>query len=81
MDMFCAVGSQNTDRTAMTRAYAWRPLALLPILKDSAFTVTDPKLKALRRLEVYHRCMDHIVNEINALCKEVKYYQIGRAHV
>ena len=38
---FMAVGSLNNDRTVMSRPFAWRPLACLPILKTSAFTNTS----------------------------------------
>jgi hypothetical protein len=33
-DSVLAVGCLNNDRSVLAKSYAWRPLALLPILKD-----------------------------------------------
>jgi hypothetical protein len=52
----------------MSKSYAWRPLALLPIPKGSACTETDEGWLWHRRLELYHRSMDHIIQDINDLC-------------
>ena len=52
-----AVGSLNNDRTAISRPFAWRPLACLPILKTSAFTNTSTEC------QVYHMLYSG-VNEI-----------------
>ena len=49
----------------MSKSYAWRPLALLPILKGSVCTETDDAWLQHRRLELYHRSMDHIIQDIN----------------
>jgi hypothetical protein len=42
-----SVGSLNNDRTVMSRTYAWRPLACLPVLKTTAFSNDDKDLPAL----------------------------------
>ena len=63
-----AVGCLNNDRTALSKPYAWRPLALLPILKGNACSETDADWVRHRRLELYHRSMDHIIADINQLC-------------
>ena len=54
----------------MSKSYAWRPLALLPILKGSVCTETDDAWLRHRRLELYHRSMDHIIQDINELCSK-----------
>ena len=54
----------------MSKSYAWRPLALLPILKGSVCTETDDDWLRHRRLELYHRSMDHIIQDINELCSK-----------
>ena len=38
---FVPVGCLNNDRTVMSKAFAWRPMALLPILKASSSAETD----------------------------------------
>jgi hypothetical protein len=43
-------------------------LALLPILKANACSETDQDWVLHRRLELYHRSMDHIIADINQLC-------------
>ena len=58
----------------MSRTYAWRPLAVLPILKTGAFTNTNKEWQAQRRLAVYHGSMGHIVPEINEICSTDRYY-------
>lgn len=68
------MGSLNNDRSVMSKSFAWRPLGLLPILKPGAFTNTSTGWQRYRRLDLYHRCMDHIVAEVNQLCSEDKYY-------
>jgi hypothetical protein len=45
------VGCLNNDRTVMSKAFAWRPLALLPILKASACAETDKDWLVHRRLD------------------------------
>ena len=59
----------------MSKSYAWRPLALLPILKGSVCTETDDAWLQHRRLEPYHRSMDHIIQDItsNELCSSKIY--------
>ena len=60
------MGCLNNDRTVMSKAFAWRPLALLPILKASACRETDKDWLVNRRLDLYHRSMDHV-----DFCKKV----------
>jgi hypothetical protein len=47
-----SVGCLNNDRTVMSKAFAWRPLALLPILKASACAETDKDWLVHRRLDL-----------------------------
>ena len=54
----------------MSKAFAWRPLALLPILKASACAETDKDWLVGRRLDLYHRSMDHIIADLNELCSK-----------
>ena len=54
----------------MSKAFAWRPLALLPILKASACAETDKDCLVSRRLDLYHRSMDHIIADLNELCSK-----------
>jgi hypothetical protein len=61
----------------MPTAYAWRPLAILPILKGSVCTVTDEDWLRHRRLELYHRSMDHIIRDINNLCSRDIYIRFA----
>jgi hypothetical protein len=66
-DSVLAVGCLNNDRSVLAKSYAWRPLALLPILKGSASAETNDRIRH-RRMELYHSSMDHIIADINALC-------------
>ena len=61
----------------MSKSYAWRLLALLPILKGSACTETDEDWLQNRRLELYHRFMDHIIQDINELCSRDIYLRFA----
>jgi hypothetical protein len=61
----------------MSKAYAWRPLAILPILKGSVFTDTGEEWLQHRHLEVYHRSMDHIIEDINHLCSRDIYLRFA----
>ena len=54
----------------MSKSYAWHPLAFLPILNGSVCTETDDAWLRHRRLELYHRSMDHIIPDINELCSK-----------
>jgi hypothetical protein len=57
----------------MSNAYAWRPLALLQILKASACAKTDEDWLVHRCLDLYHRSMDHVIADLNELCsKEIR---------
>ena len=71
------MGCLNNDRTVMSRPYAWRPLGLLPILKTSALTVDNVAWQRHRRLDLYHRCMDPVIAELNELCAEDKYFRFA----
>ena len=61
----------------MSKSYAWRPLALLPILKGSVCTEIDEDWLRHRRLELYHRSMDHIIRDINELCSRDIYLRFA----
>ena len=65
-----AVGCLNNDRSVMSKAHAWHLLAILPILKGSASTDTAWGEDWLqhKHLELYHRSMDRIIQDINDLC-------------
>ena len=72
-----AVGCLNNDRSVMSKPYAWRPLGMLPILKASACENTDKDWQAARRVELYHRCMDPIIEEINTLCSADNHFRFA----
>ena len=74
---FRPVGCLNNDRTVMSKAFAWRPLALLPILKASACAETDKDWLTERRLDLYHRSMDHIIADLNELCSKDIYLRFA----
>ena len=57
----------------MSKSYAWRPLALLPILKGSVCTEMDEDWLRHRRLELYHRSM-----ELQKKDPQVSEYQNGQ---
>jgi hypothetical protein len=59
----------------MFRPYAWSVLRILPILKASACTDTDKDWQVHLSLNLYHRAMDPVIAEINALCKTARYYR------
>jgi hypothetical protein len=59
------LGCLNNDRYVMSKSYALRPLAIFLILKGSVCTVTDEDWLRHRRLELYHRTMDHIIWDID----------------
>ena len=65
----------------MSKSYAWRPLAILPILQGSACTVTDDDWLRHRRLELYHRSMDHIIADLNRLCSNDIYLRFADGQV
>ena len=71
------MGSQNNDIHVMSKSYAWRPLACLPILKNKLMEITDPTAQARRRLGLYHACLEHIIEQINALIKEPFYLRFA----
>jgi len=76
-----AVGCLNNDRTVMSKPYAWRPLGLLPILKATAMTNNNLEEQRYRRLDLYHRCMDIVVAEINELCSVDKHFRFADGKV
>jgi len=71
------VGSQNNDIQVMSKSYAWRPLACLPILKNKLMDITDPTAQARRRLDLYHSCLAPIIEEVNSLIKEPFYLRFA----
>ncbi len=50
-------------------------LALLPILKASAETAKDWLVN--RRLDLYHRSMDHVIADLNELCSKDMYRRLA----
>ena len=74
---FPSVGCLNNDRTVMSKAYAWRPLVLLPILKASASSLINKDLLRDRRFDLYHRSMDHIIADLNDLCSKDIYHRFA----
>lgn len=65
----------------MSKPFAWRPLGLLPILKATAMTNNKVEWQRYRRLELYHRCMDIVVAEINELCSADKHFRFADGKV
>ena len=65
----------------MSRPYAWRVLACLPILKGSACTNTskDWQPEAQRSMALYHSAMAHImiIPELNDICAKDDYYRFA----
>jgi hypothetical protein len=61
----------------MSKAYAWRPLVLLPILKSSACKNTKKDWLRKRRLDLYHRSMEYIIADLNELCSRDIYLRFA----
>ena len=61
----------------MPKAFAWRPLALLSIFKASACRITDKDWLVQRRLDLYHRSMDHVIADLNELCSKDLYLRFA----
>ena len=80
-DSVLAVGCLNNDRSVLAKSYAWRPLALLPILKGSACLETNDDWVRHRRMELYHSSMDHIIADINELCSKDMYLRFADGQV
>ncbi len=80
-DSVLAVGCLNNDRFVLAKSYAWRPLALLPILKGSACLETNDDWVRHRRMELYHSSMDHIIADINELCSKDMYLRFADGQV
>jgi hypothetical protein len=75
--LFDTVGCLNNDRAVMSKALVWRPLALLPILKASACSETAKDWLVNRRLDLYHRSMDHVIADLNELCSKDMYIRFA----
>ena len=56
----------------MSKSYAWRLPACLPILKNKLMDITDPTEQARRR-----SCLAPIIEEVNALIKEPFYLRFA----
>jgi hypothetical protein len=80
-DSVLAVGCLNNDRSVLAKLYAWRPLALLPILKGSACAETNDDWLHHSRVELYHSSMDHIIADINELCSKDMYLRFADGQV
>ena len=63
----------------MSKPYAWRVLACLPILKGPACTNTSKGWQAWRCMGLYHSAMAHIIQEINDICSKDDYYRFALA--
>jgi len=50
---------------------------LLPILKASACAETDKDWLVHRRLDLYHRSMDHVIADLNELCSKDIYLRFA----
>ena len=61
----------------MSKAFAWRPLALLPILKAAECRETQKDWLVNRRLDLYHRSMDHVIADLNELCSNDMYLRFA----
>lgn len=61
----------------MSRPYAWRLLACLPILDGSACTNTSSQWQTQRRLGLYHSAMAHIIEEVNEICSKNSFYRFA----
>ncbi len=75
--LFDTVGCLTNDRTVMSKAFAWRPLALLPILKALACSETAKDWLVNRRRDLYHRSMDHVIADLNELCSKDMYIRFA----
>jgi hypothetical protein len=64
----------------MSKAYAWRPPALFPILKASAGRNTSKDWLRNKRLDLYHRSLDHSINDLNNLCSRDIYHRFADNH-
>ena len=53
----------------------------MPILKPKALTNNNVEWQRYRRLEIYHRCMDPVVDEINQHCSEDKHFRFADGNV
>ena len=61
----------------MSKPYAWRVLACLPILKGSACTNTSKEWQTQRCLALYHSAMAPIIDEVNQICSKNAYYRVA----
>lgn len=75
------MGCLNNDRSVMSKPFAWRPLGLLPILKPGPCTINSVPWQRYRRMDLYHRCMDYVVAEINELCSVDNHFRFADGKV
>lgn len=61
----------------MSKPYAWRLLACLPILKGTACTNTSKEWQTQRRLALYHSALAPIIDEVNEICSKNAYYRFA----
>ena len=50
-------------------------------IEPTAFTNNNVEWQRYRRLDLCHRCMDHVVDEINQICSEDKYFRFAEGKV
>jgi hypothetical protein len=81
-DSVFAAGCLNNDRPVLAKSYAWRPLALLPILKGSACAETNDDWIRHRHMELYHSSIDrHNIADINELYSKDMYLRFADGQV
>ena len=72
------MGCLNNNRSVLSKTYAWRPLACLPIYKQSACDHADnADWLRHRRLDMFHRSLDIVIDETNILCSKNMYLRFG----
>ena len=70
------MGCLNNDRTqaVMSRTYAWRPLACLPILKGSSSTNVNKDLQTYCQCALYHNAMAPIIADVNDISSTDRHF-------
>ena len=61
----------------MSRTYAWRPLACLPILKGSACTNVKKDWQADRCCALYHSAMAPIIADVNDIGSTDRHFRFA----
>ena len=61
----------------MSRTYAWRALACLPILKGFACTNVNKDWQADRCCALYQSAMAHIITDVNDICSTDRHFRFA----